>query len=328
MYELANVDSDTTEKMISDAASEGFSVIRFWAFEPMRKNKLEEILNLAHKYGLYLIPVLADKWGYLQEYKINSDWYRKGFKYKYFNFIKDIVLSFRCRSEILLWEIINEPVTDSFPDIINFVKTTSEYVKSLDSNHLISIGTVGGIGDKFGNEFSRFSKDNFEKLYSLDSLDAISLHDYSFDSTLFERLDLNSRLNGKFYSADIYGSIDRLINHIPRKLDEYTIKHFERTIDFPLTVRSLWNYYNKINFASAKKLGKPVYIGEFGIKKYYGEKRKKILEMKMKQYKNAGASGVLLWSFESQGKSLDGHDYGFSPGDGLGDAASEYFLSQ
>lgn len=37
MYELANVDTAITEAMLKDAAAEGFSVVRFWAFEPLEK---------------------------------------------------------------------------------------------------------------------------------------------------------------------------------------------------------------------------------------------------------------------------------------------------
>ncbi|MBK8549865.1 MAG: hypothetical protein IPL53_01940 [Ignavibacteria bacterium] len=38
----------------------------------------------------------------------------------------------------------------------------------------------------------------------------------------------------------------------------------------------------------------------------------------MERYFKEGVSGILLWSFESQGKSLDGHDYGFGAGDDFG----------
>ncbi|MBK8549863.1 MAG: hypothetical protein IPL53_01930 [Ignavibacteria bacterium] len=80
MYELANVDSGTTELMIKDAFNEGFTVIRFWAFEPMPKTKLKEICDTVSEYKIKIIPVLADTWGYLQNYKIDSNWYKDGFK--------------------------------------------------------------------------------------------------------------------------------------------------------------------------------------------------------------------------------------------------------
>lgn len=320
MYELANVDSATTELMFKDAAEEGFNVIRFWAFHQIALEKLTEICDLANANNIHIIPVLADPFGYLQSFKINPDWYRSGYKKTYIPYVKNLVSLFRHRPEILLWEIINEPFTNSFQDIFNFTKDTSETIRFYDSNHLISIGTIGGVGDKFGNSFSRFSLTNFEKLYSINTLDAISLHDYSFGSTLLERVDLYYRLNGKHNLSNRYSSLSNIINYLPENADKLTLKYFDKTFDFPLTLRSVWKRYNRMNLSSAKRLNKPVYIGEVGFKKSLNEMRKIVLQKELKEYIKAGVSGVLLWSFESQGKSLDGHDYGFTKSDGFGKA--------
>lgn len=315
MYELANVDSHTTELMIKDAFNEGFTVIRFWAFEPISKSKLKEICDIVSKYKIKIIPVLADTWGYLQNYKIDSVWYKEGFKKNYLSYVSDIVSSFKENDEILLWELINEPSTDSFQDIYSFTKTASEFIKSKDPNHLISIGTIGGIGDKFGNFFSRFNINNFENLYSIKSLDAVSIHDYSFSSTLFERLDIYHRLKDNKKTSELFNSLSNAVNFFPALIDNTTLKKLNRTFDFPLTIRKIWKNYNSKNIAIAKRLGKPIYIGEIGFKSSLNEYRKIILENELKRYFKEGVSGILLWSFESQGRSLDGHDYGFNTED-------------
>ncbi len=317
MYELANVDSLIMKAMLKDASDMGFSVIRFWAFEPMNKEKLKEICDNAKEMNLKIIPVLADRWGYLQNYKIDSYWYNNGYKTKYLNYVLDIVNNFKDREEIFLWELINEPSTDSFAEIYNFAKDASEKIKESDPIHLISIGTVGGIGDKFGNFFSRFKASNFEKLYSLKSLDAISIHDYSFNSTILERLDMMYRLEGKPNNSKLFSLLDEIINFIPDKIDKFFLKKFKKTPDFPLTLRSLWRKYNKKDIMIAKKLNKPVYVGEVGFKKHSGIPRKILLEIELKKYFEEGIAGILLWSFEAQGKSLDGHDYGFNKEDGF-----------
>lgn len=82
-----------------------------------------------------------------------------------------------------------------------------------------------------------------------------------------------------------------------------------------------------MNLSSAKKLNKPVYIGEVGFKKSLKEMRKIILNKELKEYFAAGISGVLLWSFESQGKSMDGHDYGFNKNDGFGEVVKIFDLN-
>ena len=319
MYELANVDSQITELMIRDAFNEGFTVIRFWAFEPMGKNELTEICDIAKEYNIKIIPVLADTWGYLQNYKIDSNWYKNDFKKKYISYVSDIVSSFKDREEILLWELINEPTTDSFEDIFNFTKYASELIKAKDSNHLISIGTIGGIGDKFGNFFSRFNSDNFKNLYSINTLDAVSIHDYSYSSTIFERLDILQRTKGKSKSSELLRSIDKFLNSVPDSIDKTTLSKYGKTFDFPFTIRKVWKNFNSKNIEIAKQLKKPIYIGEIGFKKSLNEYRKIILEKELKKCFDEGVSGILLWSFESQRKSLDGHDYGFGVQDGFGE---------
>ncbi|MBL0109257.1 MAG: cellulase family glycosylhydrolase [Ignavibacteria bacterium] len=328
MYELANVDSATSEAMLKDAVSEGFSVLRFWAFEPLEKNKLKEICDISKELNLKVIPVLADTWGYLQNYKIDDEWYRTGYKKNYLNYVKDITTAFKDRDEIILWELINEPVNNSFSEMYNFAEDASKTIKESDPNHLISIGTIGGIGDKFGDQFSRFNVANFEKLYSIKTLDAISIHDYSFNSTILERLDILYRLKGKANFADYFRKIDSMINSIPQSVDKFTLDKFKRTYDFPLSLRSIWNSYNKKNIQIAKKLDKPIYIGEVGFKKAMGDYRKLILEQELKRYFNEGIAGVLLWSFESQGKSVDGHDYGFGVDDGFGEVVKKLKINR
>ncbi|MEO8664121.1 MAG: cellulase family glycosylhydrolase [Ignavibacteria bacterium] len=323
MYELANVEPKITEAMLKDAAEQGFRVIRFWAFEPVKKEKLTEICDISRELDLKLIPVLSDPTGYLQSYKIENDWYREGYKKNYLQLAADIVNGLKDRTEILLWELINEPVTDSFEDIYNFAKDASEKFKTADPNHLISIGTIGGVGDKFGNFFSRFKLSNFEKLYSIKTLDCISIHDYSFNSTMFERLDIMYRLKGKHELSGLSSSLDTMINFIPSAIDGFTIGRFNSLIDFPSTLRSIWRNYNRKNIRIAKKLNKPLYVGEVGFKKNNEVLRKKILERELNNYFKEGIAGVLLWSFESQGKSLDGHDYGFNKENGFGEVVKK-----
>lgn len=319
MYELAYVDHDVAREMLKEAASHGFKVVRFWAFDKADRKNLEAICNLAADFNIRLIAVLSDPSGYLQSYTVTNEWFEGGYKKKFLPYALDVVSSFKDRYEIMLWEIINEPLTDSFTGIYEFTKECSEKIKQAASDNLVSIGTIGGVGDKFGNNFSRFSISNFEKLNSIETLDAISLHDYSFNATVFERLDIFYRLKGKFKWSGSMSAINDLLNFIPNAIDKFTLKNFNRTYDFPLTLRSLWKYYNKKNFAIAKKLNKPLYIGETGYKKSLNDLRSKVLENELRNYFDNEVAGVLLWSFESQGRSLDGHDYGFNLNDNFSD---------
>jgi len=159
MYELANVDSVTSEKMLTSARQQGFDVIRFWAFGNVNSNKLSALCDIAERLDLRLIPVLSDSWGYLQKEKIDDSWYSEGFRNSYLPKISEKTSYLSDRKEILFWELMNEPAVSDIQNLIYFVKTVTAEIRKLNQNHLISIGTIGGVGDKFGNVISLGERD-------------------------------------------------------------------------------------------------------------------------------------------------------------------------
>lgn len=315
MYELANVESDISQNMLASAKDQGFDVVRFWVFDKTARNNLKNISDIASELDLRLIPVLADNWGYLMNDDINDEWYLFGYKNNYLQNTLDLSAEFSDRKEILLWELMNEPTVNNLQTLIEFVKNVTAEIRISNPNHMISVGTIGGVGDKFGNEFSRFKSSLFEKLYSLPELNAVSIHDYSFNSTVAERFDIYQRFKGKQKSSLLLGNLDKILNFIPSAVDKFTLKHFNETYDLPLTLRSIWQSYIIKNLNAARNINKPVYIGEIGFKKNMGDYRKNILGKELKKFFKSGVSGILLWSFEAEGRSKDGHDYGFDESD-------------
>lgn len=321
MYELAYVSDREIAGMLRSASEQGFSVVRFWAFASVDIRKLEFIVRESEKLSLRLIPVFGDMNEFLQGFRADDEWFRNGFKGPYTENLQRAAEAFKGCGRILLWELFNEPSASS-PEIIrNFCKEAGNILKQSDLTHPVSLGTIGGIGDRFGGWASRFNPGNFRRLYELEQLDAVSMHDYSFSATLFERADLYYRLKSEARASALFGKLDLIWNALPQAVDEFTVRRFGRTFSFPLTVRGLWKFCNSINLITSRELGKPVYIGEIGIKKGYGELRKKILLSELEAQFRKGVSGALLWSFEASGRSLDGHDYGFSEADGFGDIA-------
>lgn len=324
MYELAYVDESTMQRMLRSAADQGFNAVRFWAFVTMPVSTISDICRIASELNLKLIPVFADMNEFLQGFRVTDEWFRDEYKKTYTSHYETLVGALSDSPEILLWEIFNEPMTSQFGLILDFANNVSEKIKQIDPLHAVSVGTIGGIGDKFGNEFSRFNHSNFKKLYSIESLDAVSMHDYSFGSSFLERADLYFRLNSRRKSSIALSKLDTILNALPDVIDETIIRNFSRTFDFPFSLRSVWRYYNKLNLQIAMSLGKPVYIGEIGVKKKYRDLRKKILEFELKNHFDSGVSGALIWSFETHGRSLDGHDYGFDEKDDFGEIARKF----
>jgi endo-1,4-beta-mannosidase len=320
VYELANVEREITRAIIDDAVAEGFTVLRFWLFQNKETSKLisklSEICDLASERGLKLIVSLSDKWGYLQNYKIDEAWYNGGYKKEYLSYVKEVTSAMRNRDEIMIWELINEPETDSFWSFYSFAEHVSGEIKTRNPDHLLSTGSVGGIGDKFGSYFSVFKKANFEKLYTLESLDAVSIHDYSYDSGIFERLDVLYRFRGDEKKARFFGKIAGAANKPFESIDRYFLNK-NRIVRIPLTMRHVWSNYIKKDVKFAISISKPLYIGEVGFKSSAARDRTKILDLDITEKFAMGVSGYILWSFQAQGWSNDGHNYGFGTGEGF-----------
>lgn len=311
MYELASVDDSASELMLHDAKAYGFDTVRFWCFYPTSLDKLQFLISCAKKYELKLIPVLADRWNYNQKFEINTEWYLNGYKKVYLPYVLELLSHFKDSNEILIWELINEPAADKFEYIYNFVCDAAKEIKKVNTNHLLSIGTIGGIGDKFGSQFSRFNSALFEKLYSIKELDIVSIHDYSYDSTLLDRLEVHFYFKGKDNIAKIFHSLNRPFVFIRGLWDYFCLQNFNTIISNPVSIRWLWRHYIRKNIESALSLNKQIYIGEIGYKSYNGNFRKDLIKSDRIKYFNQGVSGYMLWSFEAQGKSVDGHGYGF-----------------
>lgn len=333
MYSLANEPPEIQDKMLKEAAEQGFTVVRFWAFENYgaTPDKVKQLCDLAHKYNLKLIPCLADRWVMSEADKQNDHFYKEGYKDKYLPRVQEMVKSLKDRPEIMIWELINEPETESFDAMYNFSKNVSEAIKAEDPQHLVSLGTIGGIGDKFGSQLSRLSSDNFRKLYAIPSLDAASIHNYAYDATVLERLDILYRFSGDSDKGAWFGKADKVLSWASRQVDDLALNQFGVKINHPLTLRGVWEDLNQQDLAIAKDLGKPLYVGEVGFKQFHGEDREKLLRLDLKHTMDAGAQGYTLWSFQAQNRSVDGHDYGFTAKDHLGSVAREwnqYFAQQ
>jgi hypothetical protein len=113
--------------------------------------------------------------------------------------------------------------------------------------------------------------------------------------------------------------MNEYITYIPLLFKRLWMKKFRTGITVPLTLKWLWRKYIDKNILMAEELKKPFYLGEIGYKNNLKLDRKKIIDAEIERYFNKGIDGYILWSFEAQGWSKDGHNYGFSKKDGFKD---------
>lgn len=196
-------DSELTT-WFSELHDMGVTSVRFWLFQQFTSggtnlSRLNTLLSLAQQYDVKLIPVFENQWSdCTQGGQKTSTWYQSGYKAPYGSYtlsLKDyigkIVPAYANNPNILMWQIMNEAEDSDTAGFYNFAKDVSGYIKSLDSNHLVSFGTMGS-----GQPGSSV----YTQIHSLPSVDVLEYHDYNsvataLPSTLQDRINDSISLN-------------------------------------------------------------------------------------------------------------------------------------
>jgi mannan endo-1,4-beta-mannosidase len=182
------------------AMGPGAKAIRSWFFQPLAINKgtglrdwsgFDHTLAVAAAHGIKVIATLTDQWGECGSnvagngYK-TADWYVNGYKQvqpgmlaSYRDWVADVVARYRGNPTIGFWQLINEaevtpcPAGDLQPyqTLHDWAADVSGLVKSIDSNHLVSLGTIGS--GQCGADGPRY-----KDLHAISTIDLCEYHDY------------------------------------------------------------------------------------------------------------------------------------------------------
>jgi mannan endo-1,4-beta-mannosidase len=265
----------------------GATVLRFWAFQSYTTGGtdwtgIDRVVRLAKKHDMRVIPTLENGMPHCTEggpSRIDGgQWYaeahrrtyRHGYPLSFPDYAERLVTRYRDEPAILGWMIMNEAETDNVNGLYTFAREMSALIKRTDPNHLVTLGTQSsGQPGARGQDFIR--------LYSLESLDFVSGHDW-----------------------DYWGD-DR--NPLPGSPDRHDLPN-------PATCSN----YRAISCSVAQSLSilnKPFVISEAGIKAwpmglYSSRQRAALLGAKMDAALANGVSGYLIWQW---GKVIDeGYD--------------------
>jgi len=196
-YSMGNNDSvlDTSLGQIGA----GQRVFRAWFFQKMATvsgvrnwDAFDHTLTVAAARGQRVILTLADQWGACEEvptpvYK-DETWYGSGYKtivrsglVPYRDWVAEVVRRYANSPAIFAWQLMNEaedaPARDSpcsgsaAATLKAWAADIAGLVKSIDRNHLLSIGTSGG--GQCGAVFTEY-----KDLYALQDVDLCEYHDY------------------------------------------------------------------------------------------------------------------------------------------------------
>jgi len=184
-YDLAYRSPAEIDRSLSDLKAAGATTVRFWVFgdgtpdgfqpqpgsiNEQRLEGVDAVIASAEKYGLHLIPVLANSWTdyggvgqYLQWAGLSTDepdafYTSYATQSLYKNYVSRIITRrnsitqrpYTDEPTILSWELVNEPRASQLEPITSWTTTMSQYIKQLDPNHLVSIGIDKDTLDKGG----------------------------------------------------------------------------------------------------------------------------------------------------------------------------------
>lgn len=179
------------------AIGPGTEVIRAWFFQRLATTNgqrdwsaFDHTLAVAKAHGVKVIVTLSNQWGSCEsptsEYKWDS-WYTGGYKTQilpqntvpYRDWVQEVVSRYKNNTTIAMWQLMNEaevkldntstcaPATDLY----NFAADVSGLIKSIDPNHLVSLGTMGA--GQCGSQGS-----DYQKINSVPTIDVCEYHDY------------------------------------------------------------------------------------------------------------------------------------------------------
>ena len=196
---------------------------------------------------------------------------------------------------IMAWEIGNEPrafSNDNKPLLLEFVKETSELIKSLDPNHLVTTGTEGIWGCEGDPSL-------FKAIHAPQSVDYLTMHIWPY--------------NWRWLNpADIEGTIDTCLYLAGKYMDEHIA--YADSLNKPIVFEEFGLPRDNFSFSSAS----PTTARD----KYYDFSFSKVYENAKNNGKLAGAN---FWTFSGTGKAnLNNENHFWKKGDDIiGDPPQE-----
>jgi mannan endo-1,4-beta-mannosidase len=152
--------------------------------------RLDAVVAAADKYGVKLIINFVNYWddyggmnAYAKAYGGTRDtWYTNTkAQAAYQNYIKTLVGRFKASNAIFAWELANEPRCKgcSTDVIYKWADTTSKYIKSLDPDHLVTLGDEGmGLPGGSSYPYQYGEGTDFVKNLAIKTLDSGTFHWY------------------------------------------------------------------------------------------------------------------------------------------------------
>jgi hypothetical protein len=181
-------------------------VFRFWAFQnffvqngAFSWTNFDQVLSIANAYGDRVIPVLANQYQDCDGVSKDLQWYQSGYASSvdpgdlvpYRQYVADVVNRYQDDPTIAMWQLVNEGEAvnadgscnepAALSALAHFTNDVGAMIRSLDPNHLISLGTLAGYSGS-GEQWCGAVNGDYQTLMDQPGNDVCDYHDYGFPS--------------------------------------------------------------------------------------------------------------------------------------------------
>ncbi|KAA8572356.1 hypothetical protein EYC84_002979 [Monilinia fructicola] len=266
--------------VMTHLAATGLKVLRVWGFNDVTTAQgsgsvcdSTMLLQSAQAHGISLIINFVNNWSdyggmqaYATYYNISTtEWYtNEAAQAQYKAYIAAVVARYKTNTAIFSWELANEPrCTGCATSVItNWATSISKYIKSLDANHMVSVGDEGfglTVANDTSYPFTSGPGTWFTDLLAIPTIDFSTIHLYP---TSWGEVDswgsswISSHANvtaaaGKPLILEEYGSQTHL-NELP----------WQGTVLSTATAGSMyWQYGDTLSTGKTSDDGNTIYYG-------------------------------------------------------------------
>jgi mannan endo-1,4-beta-mannosidase len=178
------------DRLMAELSGTGADVLRIWAFQTFTRggldwSSIDRAIRTARHNGLRLVLTLENEWRDCTIFdpasadgRKSASFYQGGYfaplgneRLSFRDYVRAIVERYRDEPTVAFWQIMNEAESPDPSALHAFAADVAALVKSIDGNHLVSLGTIGS--GQVGTAGAAY-----QALHAILGIDLVEAHDY------------------------------------------------------------------------------------------------------------------------------------------------------
>ncbi len=229
------------DRLLAEVSARGVNSLRVWFFAHHDPDRFARLLDAGSRHGIRFVVTLGDN------VFVGRDWFfGQQDEAVYRPHLERTVGRFAPRSEILFWEVMNEPNCGEgryeaacLKTIGDWLNMSTAMVRAIDDCHMVATGMIGAGNYEADVELYR-------KVHSKPAVEIVSVHRWVTDEG-DEELDLAKELNRPVFYGEVYekayddGCGTLKGSQSPRNRAERVVEDIEDAIQVGVDGYLLWD---------------------------------------------------------------------------------------